>query len=48
MICLYRNGQRGQRPNKPADWTEDEFLYEYNATCINKKYAMIADKVICG
>merc|ERR1719339_352669 len=33
MVCFYRNGansQRGQKPNKPADWKEKDFLHGYD------------------
>merc|ERR1719370_504268 len=33
MVCFFRNGQnsqRGQKPNKPADWTEKDFLHGYD------------------
>merc|ERR1719239_764591 len=56
MVCFHRNrqfshpygriNQFGYMPEKPADWTEDEFLHEYNVRCI-KEFHVKADKVIC-
>merc|ERR1719239_392991 len=48
MVCFYRNGansQRGQKPNKPADWKEKDFLHGYDRC--TKEFKVCADKVIC-
>ena len=48
MVCFYRNGansQRGQKPNKPADWKEKDFLHGYDRC--TKEFNVTACKVIC-